>query len=110
MLQRYPNHAEVKGWADHAKMIQSKCSENPDPADFKADFAHWKDLVRGGLAVVHIAKMAAAAQDTSMAKMHAREVVTQFGRSLDRMGPQNWPADVQEFVKNAKAEMEKMPA
>ena len=41
-----------------------------------------------------------------MSSTHAREVVTQFGRSVDRMA--TWPADVQSFIRSAKDEMEKL--
>lgn len=107
VLKDYPGHTEVKGWMENAKNIQGKISPNPEPADFKGDFLHWKDYsYEAGWRSYYIAKMAAAEQNWSMAVMHAKEVVTQFTRSIDRMA--NWPADVQTFVKSAKAEMEKL--
>jgi hypothetical protein len=109
VLQRYPNHGEVKGWLENAKKIEGKINPDAAYADFKADFAHWKDYsYEAGWRSYHIAKMAAATQDYSTADQHAREVITQFGRSLDRMGQQNWPAEVQQFVKTARPEMEKL--
>jgi len=50
--------------------------------------------------------MAFDAQKYDMAKMHANETITQFTRSQDRMT--NWPADVQQFIKTSKDEMEKL--
>jgi len=105
VLKEDPNHAEVKGWMENAKRIDSKISPNPAPADFKGDFAHWKDYsYEAGWRSYYIAKMAAAEQNWPIALDHSREVVTQFGRSVDRMA--NWPADVQTFVTSAKSEME----
>ncbi len=107
VLKTYPNHAEVKAWVDKCKMIEKKLSSNPAPEDFKADFAHWKDYsYEAGWRSYYIAKMAAAEQKLDMAMGHAKETVTQFGRSVDRMT--NWPADVQAFVKTGKDEMEKL--
>ena len=109
VLGRYPNHAEVKTWLENAKKIEGKITPNAAHADFKADFAHWKDYsYEAGWRSYHVAKMAADVQDFSTADQHAREVITQFGRSLERMGPQNWPADVQQFVKTARSEMERL--
>ncbi|HSI32571.1 MAG: hypothetical protein ACAI43_16535 [Phycisphaerae bacterium] len=107
VLKTYPNHAEVKGWVDNAKKIQGKISSSAAPEDFKADFNYWKDYsYEAGWRSYHIAKLAFAQQKLDMAKMHASEAVTQFGRSADRMT--NWPADVQQFVKSGKAEMEQL--
>src|SRR5689334_3727072 len=90
VLKEYPNHADVKAWVESAKKIASKISPNPPPADFKGDFAHWKDYsYEAGWRSYYIAKMAAAEQNWPVAQIHAREVVTQFGRSVDRMT--NWP-------------------
>jgi hypothetical protein len=109
VLKEYPAHTDVKGWLDNATKIQGKISPNPEPADFKGDFAHWKDYsYEAGWRSYNIAKMAAAEQNWGKAHEHAKEVVTQFGRSVDRMG--NWPADVKTFVTNGKAEMEKLQA
>jgi hypothetical protein len=107
VLKEYANHADVKAWLENAKRIQGKLSANPAPGDFKGDFAHWKDYsYEAGWRSYHIAKMAAAEQNWGVALEHSREVVTQFGRSVDRMA--GWPADVQAFVTSAKAEMEKL--
>lgn len=107
VLKEYPAHAEVKAWLENAKRIEGKISPNPAPEDFKGDFAHWKDYsYEAGWRSYHVAKMAAAEQKWGVALDHAKEVVTQFGRSVDRMA--NWPADVQGFIKTAKAEMEKL--
>lgn len=107
VLKEYPAHADVKAWLENAKKIQGKISPNPEPADWKGDFLHWKDYsYEAGWRSYYIAKMAAAEQNWSMAVMHAKEVITQFGRSIDRMT--NWPADVQSFIRSAKAEMEKL--
>jgi hypothetical protein len=107
VLKEYPNHADVKAWLENAKRVESKISANPAPADFKGDFAHWKDYsYEAGWRSYHVAKMAAAAQDWSVAGEHAKEVVTQFGRSVDRMG--TWPEDVKQFITSAKGEMEKL--
>lgn len=107
VLKEYPKHAEVQGWMDNAKRIQGKLSANPEPADFKGDFLHWKDYsYEAGWRSYYIAKAAAAEQNWQMAVMHAKEVITQFTRSIDRMA--NWPADVQQFIRTSKAEMEKL--
>jgi hypothetical protein len=104
VLKEYPNHADVKAWSENAKRIQGKLSASPPPGDFKGDFAHWKDYsYEAGWRSYHVAKMAAAEQDWSVAGEHAKEVVTQFGRSVDRMA--TWPADVQSFIRSAKDEM-----
>src|ERR1043166_631440 len=50
--------------------------------------------------------MAAAEQNWPVALDHSREVVTQFGRSVDRMA--NWPADVKTFGTSAKPGMGKL--
>jgi len=106
-LKEYPNHADVKAWVDNAKKIQGKLSPNPEPADFKGDFAHWKDYsYEAGWRSYHVAKMAFAEQNWQVASIHAKEVITQFIRSIESMA--NWPADVQTFVKSSKAEMEKL--
>ncbi|HYE20577.1 MAG TPA: hypothetical protein VEA69_19165 [Tepidisphaeraceae bacterium] len=107
VLKTYPNHAEVKGWVENGKKLQGKISSTATPEDFKADFAHWKDYsYEAGWRSYHVAKMAFAAQKLDQARQHASETITQFGRSQDRMT--NWPADVQQFVKSAKAEMEQL--
>jgi hypothetical protein len=107
VLKEYANHADAKAWLENAKKIQGKLSANPAPGDFKGDFAHWKDYsYEAGWRSYHVAKMAAAEQNWGVALEHSREVVTQFGRSVDRMAA--WPADVQTFVKDGKAEMEKL--
>ena len=107
VLKEYPNHADVKAWLENAKKIEGKISASPPPGDFKGDFAHWKDYsYEAGWRSYHIAKMAAAEQNWPIAGEHAKEVVTQFGRSVDRMA--NWPEDVKAFVASAKGEMEKL--
>lgn len=107
VLKTYANHSEVKAWSENAKKIQGKLSPNPAPEDFKADFAHWKDYsYEAGWRSYYIAKMAFDAQKYDMAKQHASETITQFTRSQDRMT--NWPADVQQFIKTSKDEMEKL--
>lgn len=107
VIKEYPNHADAKSWMENAKRIQGKLSPNPAPADFKGDFAHWKDYsYEAGWRSYYIAKMAAAEQNWSVAAEHAKEVVTQFGRSVDRMAA--WPEDVKQFITTAKAEMEKL--
>jgi hypothetical protein len=107
VLKEYPNHADVKAWLENAKKIQGKISPNPEPADFKGDFAAWKDYsYEAGWRSYHIAKMAAAEQNWGKAHEHAREAVTQLTRSVDRMA--NWSPDAQTFVKTAKPEMEKL--
>jgi hypothetical protein len=109
VLKEYPNHTEVKAWMDKAKMIQGKISDNAPPADFKGDFAHWKDYsYEAGWRSMHVAKMAAAEQNWGVAREHAKEVITQFGRSADRMA--QWPADVQAFITASRAEAEKIKA
>lgn len=109
VLKEYPNHADVKAWKAKAEQIQSKIDPNAPPADFKGDYAHWKDYsYEAGWRSYHIAKMAAAAQDWSVVKMHASEAVTQLGRSADRMA--TWPEDVKAWVTSARAESEKMLA
>ncbi|HEX8913464.1 MAG TPA: hypothetical protein VF796_13980 [Humisphaera sp.] len=109
LLKTYPNHAEVKAWHDRAKAIEPKIDPNAAPADFRADFAHWKDYsYEAGWRSYHMAKAAAAKQDNGVALSHAKEVVVQFGRTVDRMAA--WPADVQAFVRSAAAEMEAMKA
>jgi hypothetical protein len=107
VLKEYANHADAKAWLENAKKIQGKISPNPEPADFKGDFAHWKDYsYEAGWRSYHIAKMAVAEQNWGVALEHGREALVQFGRSLDRMAA--WPADVQQFVRTAKDEMEKL--
>lgn len=107
VLREYPNHAEVKAWKERAESIAGKIDPNAPPADFRGDFAHWKDYsYEAGWRSYHVAKMAAEAQDWSVTLMHAKEAVTQLGRSVDRMAA--WPADVQAWVTSAKAEMEKL--
>jgi hypothetical protein len=109
VLKDYPIHADVKKWKQRAEDIQKKISPNPEPADFTGTFGQWKDYsYEAGWRSYHIAKLAAAAQDWSVCKSHASEAVTQFGRSVDRMA--NWPADVQTWIKSAKAEAEQLQA
>ena len=104
VLKEYPNHADAKAWMENAKKIQGKLSANPEPGDFKGDFAHWKDYsYEAGWRSYHVAKMAAAEQNWAVADEHAKEVGVQFGRSVDRMA--TWPADVQSFIKSSKDEM-----
>ncbi len=105
VLKEYPNHADVKAWLEHAKKIQGKLSANPEPGDFKGDFAHWKDYsYEAGWRSYHVAKMAAAEQNWAVAGEHAKEAVTQLTRSVDRMAA--WPEDVKTFVTTARKEME----
>jgi hypothetical protein len=107
VLKTYANHAEAKAWADKAKTIEGKIDPNAAPADFKGDFAHWKDYsYEAGWRSYHMAKMAADSQSWGVALDHAKEVLTQFGRSKDRMA--GWPADVQQFITAAIPEMEKL--
>ncbi len=103
VLQTYPNHAEVQGWKARAEQIRTKINPNAAPAAFRGDFDHWKDYsYEAGWRSYHVARMAAEAQDWNVALQHAREVLTQFGRSLDRMA--HWPAPVQEFIRTAREE------
>lgn len=107
VLKTYPNHADVKGWSDKAKVIDGKIDPNAAPADFKGDFAHWKDYsYEAGWRSYDMSKMAAATEHWGVALEHAREAITQFGRSKDRMTA--WPGDVQQFLVLALAEMEKL--
>lgn len=107
VLKTYPNHAEVKAWHDKAKAIEPKIDPNAAPADFRADFAHWKDYAyEAGWRSYHMAKASHAIQDNRVALDHAKEVVTQFGRAKDRMAA--WPADVQQFINSAHEEMSKL--
>ncbi|QOV91906.1 hypothetical protein [Humisphaera borealis] len=107
VLKTYPNHAEVKAWADKATLIAGKIDPNAAPADFKGDFAHWKDYsYEAGWRSYHMAKMAAATESWGVTLDHARETITQLTRSKDRMA--TWPADVQQFVQTALPEMEKL--
>jgi hypothetical protein len=109
VLKRYPNHADVKAWLENARKIEGKVDPNASHADFKGDFDHWKDYsYEAGWRHYHVAKMAAAAQDWSVAGGHARDGLQQLNRSLERMA--KWPADVQSFVKAAREELEKIKA
>jgi hypothetical protein len=107
VLKTYPNHAEVKAWADKAKLIGTKIDPNAAPADFRADFAAWKDYAyEAGWRHYHVAKAHAAKQDLAVAKSHAKDAVTQLTRAKDRMAA--FPVDVQQWVTTALPEMQKM--
>jgi len=107
VLKTFPNHTDVKAWNDKAKMIDGKIDPNAAPAEFKGDFAHWKDYAyEAGWRHYHVAKMAADKLDWSVAAGHASDAVTQLTRARDRMPA--WPADVQQFVTQALPEMEKL--
>lgn len=103
VLKTYPNHADVKAWSDKAKLIQGKIDPNAAPAEFKSDFAHWKDYAyEAGWRHLHLAKSLSAKHDLAMAKSHAKDAATQLGRAKERSA--NWPADVQAWVNAALAE------
>ncbi|MGC4031764.1 MAG: hypothetical protein QM754_08535 [Tepidisphaeraceae bacterium] len=103
VLKTYPNHAEVKAWSDKARLIQTKIDPNAAPADFRTDFAHWKDhSYEAGWRHLNVAKSHAARNDQAIARSHARDAVTQLTRAKDRCAA--WPADVQAWVNAALAE------
>ena len=107
VLKDFPNHGDVKRWKEKAEEVGRKIDPNAAPADFKGNFAHWKDYsYEAGWRSYHVAKMAAAAEDWSVANTHAKEAVTQLGRSVTRMA--EWPEDVRNWVTSAKSEMEKL--
>jgi hypothetical protein len=109
VLKEYPNHEDLKKWKAKAEDIAKKIDPNAVPADWKSNFAHWKDYsYEAGWRSYHIAKMAAAADDWGLARSHADEAVTQLTRTVARM--EQWPADVQAWVNASKAEMEKLAA
>ena len=104
VLKTYPNHEDVKKWRDHALDIQKKIDPNAAAADFKSNFAQWRDFsYESGWRFYHLAKMAADAEDWLWAHSHAADAGKQLARALDRMA--EWPADVQEWVKSAQTEM-----
>lgn len=105
VLQTYPNHEEVQQWMEKAKTIAAKVDPNAPSADFKSNFAHWKDYsYEAGWRHYHVAKMALADEDKALARSHASEGLKQLTRSLDRMA--DWPEEVQNWVRSAKAELE----
>jgi len=107
VLKTWPNHAEVKAWADKAGTIAAKIDPNAAPADFTGDFAHWKDYAyEAGWRSYHVAQMAAAENRWGMAAEHAKEAITQLGRAKDRMT--HWATDAQQFVVIAVPEMERL--
>src|SRR6266478_2030765 len=82
------------------KFAALKFDPNAPSADFKSNFAQWRDYsYEAGWRSYHIAKMAAEDEDWALARTHALEVDTQFKRTIDRMGA--WPADVQAWVRES---------
>jgi hypothetical protein len=109
VLRDYPAHADVQAWKQKAETIAAKVDPNAPSAGFKTNFAHWSDYgYEAGWRSYHIAKMAVEDGDGALAKSHARESATQLGRAADRMA--DWPADIQEWVRSARAEMETLAA
>jgi len=107
LLETYPNHKDVQAWRDNALEIQKKIDPNALSSDFKSNFAQWRDYsYEAGWRSYHIAKMAVDDEDWALARTHAREADQQFSRTVERMG--QWPADVQEWVRTALTEMQKL--
>jgi hypothetical protein len=105
VLKTYPNHEEVKAWQEKAQMIQGKVDPNAPSADWKTNFAHWRDYAyEAGWRHFHIAKMAAQDEDWAQVRSHASEAVRQLGYAVDRMG--EWPDDVKQWIISAKEETE----
>lgn len=109
VLETFPNHEDVKKWRQNAIEIEKKIDPNAPLADFKSNFAQWRDFsYEAGWRSYHIAKMAAVDEDWALARSHAREADTQFTRTLERMAL--WPEDVQVWVRSALTEMQAMVA
>ena len=107
VLKTFPNHEDVQKWQEKAKAIAAKVDPNAPSADFKSNFAHWKDYAyEAGWRHYHVAKMALADDDKALARSHASEGVKQLTRAVDRMV--EWPEDVRAWVTSAKAELEGM--
>lgn len=106
-LKEYPNHGEVQKWKQKAETIQKKLDPNPPPADFKGNFAHWKDFsYESAWRFSNLAKMAAADEDWGLAHSYASSAIENLVRAAGRMT--NWPADAQEWVKTTTPEIEKL--
>ncbi len=107
VLETFPNHEDVKNWRLRALEIEKKIDPNAPSADFKSNFAQWRDYsYEAGWRSYHIAKMAAEDEDWALARTHALEVDTQFKRTVERMGA--WPAEVQAWVRESLQEMQGM--
>jgi hypothetical protein len=109
LLRTYPGHEDVMGWRDHAREIEKKIDPNAPSADFKSNFAQWRDYsYESGWRFYHLAGMAAADDDRSLALSYAREGIKQLERTVERMA--EWPAEVQEWVTAALAELRSLEA
>jgi hypothetical protein len=109
VLKTYPNHEDVQAWKAKAETIQGKVDPNAPSAEWKTNFAHWRDYgYEAGWRHYHIAKMAAQDEDWSLTRSHASEAVRQLGYALDRMA--EWPDEVKSWVTAAKAEMDSLLA
>ncbi|HEY0719883.1 MAG TPA: hypothetical protein VGE50_01390 [Gammaproteobacteria bacterium] len=104
LLATYPNHSEIQKWKQTAEVIQGKINPDAPPADFKSDFAHWKDYsYESGWRFYHLAKMAVEVNDWSAAHEYAGDTETHFGRILERMHA--WPSEVHEWISSTYVEM-----
>lgn len=104
LLKTYPNHEDVKKWRAEAIDTQAKIDPNAPPADFKANFAQWKDFsYESGWRFYNLSKMAAQTGDWTWAYSHAGDAETHLTRAIGRMA--QWPEDVQAWIKSALEEM-----
>ena len=107
VMRDYPNHTEVRTWRDEAIGVEKKISPDAPPAGFKSDFAYWQDYsYESAWRFYHLAKMSEKMESMTMARAYATDAAKQLGFASSKMS--EWPAEVQEWVRSAKTEMQGM--
>lgn len=103
-LKTYSGHEDLKKWKEKAIAIQSKVNANAEWARWKADF-HWaEDVFMHGWVELNWARLAKTAGDWNTVYEQARSAGNHLGDYGAQKHMKGWPADIQKWITDGKAE------
>lgn len=105
-LKTYANHDDLKKkWKTRAETIQKKINPSAAWASWKPDWP-WNGQYIHGWVEYHWAKCAQAAGDWATVYEQSRSAGNHLGDYAAQKDMKGWAKDLQDWVKNAKIEMD----